>query len=1079
MGHAGTWRTPIHSRAGLQAGRNAPTTAGSTSDGDSPIHLARSTIRTPAQRRRVLASPESTPGSGGPSSNSAAAHASPPATRSAATPASQSRRPRSPPLVQASPNASGQLSTPTRDTPSPRTAPRTLPCTAPAPGSSSSDEDAGAMRFVRSVKATARRRKLLVDDDEEDGHASPSPSQTITALTAALQRLQASPTLAGLSPTRRALLLASPSPSPRPTTTRANANPAALTAAAAAPIRRPLGTRRAGVDPDPLTAVTPRSHSRRPSVSPPASSSASPNAGLSASASASLIQSFANLQLLRPNVPPASKPPPPPFRATTLIDTASLTSPPTTPLRRRGAPVPRTSPIVIDLSSPTSSSPSPSPTPRTRPLIRTPSVPTAATATTTPPLRGLIQTVSTWLNPTPSSPRAGGHIDGSGSGSSSSGCSTPTILSPTRQVDAYTMAGSSSGSGSDASDRGSPVTPRAPPTSVLRGRINTGGPGASGATAVRRPAAPTLPTSTPKTPATARAPPKTPMTKASPTRALFIKTREATSRQLYAQWNASVFGGRLPPDLPLVWNPRLLSSAGQVVDDGSANARKTSHDQRIPVRLDLSPKVLDCLDRLRCTLAHEMCHVAAWVIDKEYKSPHGVVFRQWGDVVERLLGIQVTTRHTYEVHIPHRWTCAKLGCGRVYKRHRKTIAENNVCGDPCMQGQADLHGQPHLVRRKFDRHNVRMDTPVLNAYNVFVKDRYAGVAAKKPPGTPMRTIMAELNLQWKVAKDTTNTTNTAGASTPTPLPTTHTASPLLRPSLPIPNLTRRTPSTTTPSPISSPLASPSRARASRSPRQAAAAAYDLSPSKAGVCDLTESLAAAVAAVRMVDLLSPGSSSSTHDALSQSHSQAAAVMAAAAAAAVAAAAAAVGIDLTSPPVSSSSTRHSPLKAAGTNLLSLLLQLSPPALPPLHLPAQRSEPPSPVHPAASPLLLSLSTEHASPPTASQPHQHCHLSPISIGSGSSGASSGNSTPGCSPAQFAHFQTRQSEAMITGKLAVPSVLFRRILPQQIKINPVSAAQTAVAGLSCRHRHLAQATAVVGTVANSAAMAAGAELAA
>ncbi|MEW5304918.1 MAG: hypothetical protein WDW36_007495 [Sanguina aurantia] len=743
MGHAGTWRTPIHSRAGLQAGRNAPTTAGSTSDGDSPIHLARSTIRTPAQRRRVLASPESTPGSGGPSSNSAAAHASPPATRSAATPASQSRRPRSPPLVQASPNASGQLSTPTRDTPSPRTAPRTLPCTAPAPGSSSSDEDAGAMRFVRSVKATARRRKLLVDDDEEDGHASPSPSQTITALTAALQRLQASPTLAGLSPTRRALLLASPSPSPRPTTTRANANPAALTAAAAAPIRRPLGTRRAGVDPDPLTAVTPRSHSRRPSVSPLASSSASPNAGLSASASASLIQSFANLQLLRPNVPPASKPPPPPFRATTLIDTASLTSPPTTPLRRRGAPVPRTSPIVIDLSSPTSSSPSPSPTPRTRPLIRTPSVPTAATATTTPPLRGLIQTVSTWLNPTPSSPRAGGHIDGSGSGSSSSGCSTPTILSPTRQVDAYTMAGSSSGSGSDASDRGSPVTPRAPPTSVLRGRINTGGPGASGATAVR-----------------------SPMTKASPTRALFIKTREATSRQLYAQWNASVFGGRLPPDLPLVWNSRLLSSAGQVVDDGSANARKTSHEQRIPVRLDLSPKVLDCLDRLRCTLAHEMCHVAAWVIDKEYKSPHGAVFRRWGDVVERELGIQVTTRHTYEIHIPHRWTCAKLGCGRVYKRHRKTIAENNVCGDPACRGKLIYMG-------KFDRNNVRVDTPVLNAYNLFVKDRYAGVAAKKPPGTPMRTIMAELNLQWKVAKDTTNTTNTtaaaAGASTPTPL----------------------------------------------------------------------------------------------------------------------------------------------------------------------------------------------------------------------------------------------------------------------------------------------------------------------
>ena len=30
------------------------------------------------------------------------------------------------------------------------------------------------------------------------------------------------------------------------------------------------------------------------------------------------------------------------------------------------------------------------------------------------------------------------------------------------------------------------------------------------------------------------------------------------------RWNQLVFGGRLPHDLPIVWNPRLLSTAGQV-----------------------------------------------------------------------------------------------------------------------------------------------------------------------------------------------------------------------------------------------------------------------------------------------------------------------------------------------------------------------------------------------------------------------------------------------------------------------------------------------------------------------------------
>lgn len=52
-----------------------------------------------------------------------------------------------------------------------------------------------------------------------------------------------------------------------------------------------------------------------------------------------------------------------------------------------------------------------------------------------------------------------------------------------------------------------------------------------------------------------------------------------------------VFGGRLPAELPVVWNPRLTATAGQVVDDGSKNHLKSSRAERIPVRLELSSKV--------------------------------------------------------------------------------------------------------------------------------------------------------------------------------------------------------------------------------------------------------------------------------------------------------------------------------------------------------------------------------------------------------------------------------------------------------------------------------------------------------
>lgn len=40
-----------------------------------------------------------------------------------------------------------------------------------------------------------------------------------------------------------------------------------------------------------------------------------------------------------------------------------------------------------------------------------------------------------------------------------------------------------------------------------------------------------------------------------------------------------------------MWNARLLTSAGKVVDDGSRNSEKASLAQRIPVRLELSKKV--------------------------------------------------------------------------------------------------------------------------------------------------------------------------------------------------------------------------------------------------------------------------------------------------------------------------------------------------------------------------------------------------------------------------------------------------------------------------------------------------------
>lgn len=57
-----------------------------------------------------------------------------------------------------------------------------------------------------------------------------------------------------------------------------------------------------------------------------------------------------------------------------------------------------------------------------------------------------------------------------------------------------------------------------------------------------------------------------------------------------------MFDSGLPADLALVWNPRLTATAGQVVDDGSRNQLKSSREERIPVRLELSSKVSGHVD---------------------------------------------------------------------------------------------------------------------------------------------------------------------------------------------------------------------------------------------------------------------------------------------------------------------------------------------------------------------------------------------------------------------------------------------------------------------------------------------------
>lgn len=97
-------------------------------------------------------------------------------------------------------------------------------------------------------------------------------------------------------------------------------------------------------------------------------------------------------------------------------------------------------------------------------------------------------------------------------------------------------------------------------------------------------------------------------------------------------------------------------------------------------RVELSSKVLDCFGKLERTLCHELCHVAAWLVDHTAKPPHGAVFKAWADRAMRLYThLDITTCHAYEIFYPFR-------CGAA------------CCWGETVQGQGIGGGQP-VVRR--------------------------------------------------------------------------------------------------------------------------------------------------------------------------------------------------------------------------------------------------------------------------------------------------------------------------------------------------------------------------------------------
>jgi predicted SprT family Zn-dependent metalloprotease len=68
-------------------------------------------------------------------------------------------------------------------------------------------------------------------------------------------------------------------------------------------------------------------------------------------------------------------------------------------------------------------------------------------------------------------------------------------------------------------------------------------------------------------------------------------------------------------------------------------------------------------------VAHEFCHLAAFMISNMHNHPHGEEFKGWArrvtDTFGRSRGVHVNTRYTIEINYKHAWRC--VGCGHLYQ----------------------------------------------------------------------------------------------------------------------------------------------------------------------------------------------------------------------------------------------------------------------------------------------------------------------------------------------------------------------------------------------------------------------------
>ncbi|QIX00573.1 hypothetical protein AMS68_006090 [Peltaster fructicola] len=221
-----------------------------------------------------------------------------------------------------------------------------------------------------------------------------------------------------------------------------------------------------------------------------------------------------------------------------------------------------------------------------------------------------------------------------------------------------------------------------------------------------------------------------------------------------AELDATITGGEIARlsastgGVQLVWSKTLNSTAGRAnwkrETTKSRGSADIISDSKQSASIELAEKVINDETRLLNVLAHEFCHLANFMVSGIKDRPHGAEFKAWGRKCTQAFGargVEVTTKHTYEIDYKYIWECTKEDCRMEFKRHSKSIdPSRHTCG-VCKAKLVQVKPVP--------RNTAGAKT---TGYAGFVKEHFAAIKADMP-GASQKEVMSRIGERYRAAKN--------------------------------------------------------------------------------------------------------------------------------------------------------------------------------------------------------------------------------------------------------------------------------------------------------------------------------------